>query len=892
MKNDGIKLFNNFCKCFAGCIIALFTAFFVIFFIGYIGNSYFNNFIDQWQAKSMDFLYAFKYEVLSFLKLNEQRVNQSYTVPKNISIIAIDDTTLNQLGEWPFRRFYHADLLNSFTYKYQDVLREMTKREKIILLDIFFIEQNLKNPTDDIILLESIRANKNVFVDYILYEKPFADKNMEKVFKQRFQYFIEKFKRIEKIYGKTSALTKYHFATFPLIPVMKHVKAMGFANMKADFDNIFRNAKLFAPLMTSQVIESNELQSGEKNYSIEFKGKYIYREKNRLYLKNSKAQILDNTVLNGQVRAVSEADINNIHMALEKQKELIETNRTKYRTTVQKNHDLIKNEIKKIIKKNRKKWTQPSLDILNQILKLSAEYDISLLILNTKKELDSIDKNQVSDDLLLLNKKLNKLIQKTIFYNDEIREMIFQNIPVKYSLIKNNVYFIPSISLSIMANYFNVPINEIEFHLNKGYMLVPDPRIFDLEKQEFKPVKINGKNITSLKIPIDKKGNIFVNLIGKPSNINENSYKHTFQLQNYYKIAKRLKRIDLRNQIFMVGAFSQGMAKDKHHTMLGEMYGIEFLANAVNQMINNKNLDQLPDWLNFSVIFIFSLFIGWIVSKTKIFWSYITSLIIIFFYTFCYIMVFFYLNIILEYPLTVISMILTLTTVIIYRIFTEEKQKKEIKGMFSKYVNPNVVDQLLENPPELGGVDKSITVLFSDVKGFTTLSEMLTPQELVHHLNEYLSAMTDIVFKYEGTLDKYVGDAIMCFWGAPKVQEKHALLACSAALEMMEKLHALNQAWSPERQISIRIGLNSGIMTVGNVGSNVKMNYTLMGDNVNLGSRLEGVNKEYNTNIIISEYTYALVKKDVFVRELDYIRVKGKLKPVVIYELLDSYFKM
>ena len=203
------------------------------------------------------------------------------------------------------------------------------------------------------------------------------------------------------------------------------------------------------------------------------------------------------------------------------------------------------------------------------------------------------------------------------------------------------------------------------------------------------------------------------------------------------------------------------------------------------------------------------------------------------------------------------------------------------------HVSPKVVDQILENPPELGGVDKQLTVFFSDIRGFTTLSENMTPQELVNHLNLYLTAMTDIIIDYQGTLDKYVGDEIMCFWGAPLPQQDHAILACKCALRQMEVLRQLNEDWPKETRLDIGIGVNSGQMTVANMGSLGRMNYTLMGDNVNLGARLEGTNKTYKTNIIISEHTYGTVKDQVVARELDNIRVKGKNKPVVIYELLD-----
>ena len=207
--------------------------------------------------------------------------------------------------------------------------------------------------------------------------------------------------------------------------------------------------------------------------------------------------------------------------------------------------------------------------------------------------------------------------------------------------------------------------------------------------------------------------------------------------------------------------------------------------------------------------------------------------------------------------------------------------------MFGTYVTPQVVDQLLDNPPELGGVDKEITVLFSDIRGFTRKSEGLSSQELVKYINRYLTAMTNVILEDDGTLDKYVGDEIMAFWGAPIDQKDHALRACKSAVRQMEALRKFNEEMPPERKIDIGIGLNSGIMTVANMGSDKRMNYTLMGDNVNLGARLEGTNKVYRTNIIISENTYGLVREHVIVRELDNIRVQGKNKPVLIYELVD-----
>ena len=226
----------------------------------------------------------------------------------------------------------------------------------------------------------------------------------------------------------------------------------------------------------------------------------------------------------------------------------------------------------------------------------------------------------------------------------------------------------------------------------------------------------------------------------------------------------------------------------------------------------------------------------------------------------------------------------------IYRYVKEEREKKKIRGAFQYYLTASVINEMLKDPTnlKLGGDKKDLSVLFSDIRGFTTISEKLTPEELVRLLNEYLTAMTNIVFKYEGLLDKYMGDAIMAVFGAPLDQPDHARRACLTALEMMEDLHKLQKKWEAEGRpiLNIGIGINTGDMVVGNMGSEMRFDYTVMGDMVNLGSRLEGINKEYGSNIILSEFTYNVVQDSVSCRELDWVRVKGKNKPVKIFELL------
>jgi len=226
----------------------------------------------------------------------------------------------------------------------------------------------------------------------------------------------------------------------------------------------------------------------------------------------------------------------------------------------------------------------------------------------------------------------------------------------------------------------------------------------------------------------------------------------------------------------------------------------------------------------------------------------------------------------------------------LYKYFTEERKKKYLRSTFSKYVSPAVVDEILKDPEniELGGKKQRMTVMFSDVRGFTTISEKLEPQVLSDVLNHYLTPMTQIVFENKGTLDKYMGDAIMSFFGAPITFPDHAHHACRCALQSLVKLAEIQKEFhaAGHPSIDIGIGINSGDMSVGNMGSDIVRSYTVMGDSVNLGSRLEGINKEYGTRIIISEFTYKDVQNEFVCREVDRVRVKGKLEPVRIFELI------
>jgi len=226
-----------------------------------------------------------------------------------------------------------------------------------------------------------------------------------------------------------------------------------------------------------------------------------------------------------------------------------------------------------------------------------------------------------------------------------------------------------------------------------------------------------------------------------------------------------------------------------------------------------------------------------------------------------------------------------------YKFSTEEKAKREIKNAFSKYVSPDVIEDIMKDPSklQLGGVRRTITVQFSDIRSFTTYCEKRQPEEVVSILNEYLDEMTKVIVAHKGTLDKYVGDEIMAVFGAPREEkpEVSAKRAVIASVKMLDRLKELHSKWAEDglEPLGIGVGLNTGEMIVGNMGSTLRMDYTVIGDAVNLGARVEALTRNYDTDLIITEATYDLVKEIVIARPLESIKVKGKNIPVMIYAI-------
>ncbi len=435
-----------------------------------------------------------------------------------------------------------------------------------------------------------------------------------------------------------------------------------------------------------------------------------------------------------------------------------------------------------------------------------------------------------------------------------------------------------------------------------------------LLKLDQDPMEPDAKRITSISltdpetaeevknIPVDAQGRMLINYAGSNYSFPHMSVAELFNDKETALVSQRSegkphefevnKAEWIKDKIFLFGATAIGIY-DLRVTPFSENFpGPEIHTNIIDNLLQEDYLLKASTEPTYMLITL--TIIGLALSSLISYLGAITgmlisagSLFIVYFYD----KIFLFKNGVVTtivFPLFLIGVLYIALT--FYKYLTEERKKKELRGTFAKYVSPSVVNEILKDPSniELGGKKQRMTVMFSDVRGFTTISEKLEPTKLGDILNMYLTPMTRLVFDYKGTLDKYMGDAIMAFWGAPISFPDHAIQACHCALKMMIKLKDLNKQFEALNlpHIDIGIGINTGDMSVGNMGSDIVRSYTVMGDSVNLGSRLEGINKEYGTHIIISEFTYQEVKDHFVCREVDWVRVKGKKLPVKIYELI------
>ena len=362
----------------------------------------------------------------------------------------------------------------------------------------------------------------------------------------------------------------------------------------------------------------------------------------------------------------------------------------------------------------------------------------------------------------------------------------------------------------------------------------------------------------------------------------------------FYRVLENNEDVNLQNKIVFIGA----TAPDLHDSIPTpfskglEMTGVEVQANIFNMLISGYRLAPLDKTISLGWILLAALIPGLIFiffarSLKPLFINLVIGLghnvVALLLYENSSAANFLHLN---------FSWILATISLFSYRYFSGEKDRREMKNLFSKYVSQEVLEEILREPSKvsLGGEEKEITVFFSDIRGFTTLSEKITPRELVEILNKYFTAMTGEIFKNKGVLDKFIGDAIMAFWGAPIDDPRQAENAILAAIGMTKKLEGLNKEFMEKWgvQINIGIGIYTGRAVVGNIGSELRFDYTVIGDTVNVAARLEGLNKEYKTQIIIGESTKNKAEDKFKFKALGSVAVKGRAKPLNIFTPLGN----
>ncbi|MAQ64702.1 hypothetical protein CL647_02710 [bacterium] len=350
-----------------------------------------------------------------------------------------------------------------------------------------------------------------------------------------------------------------------------------------------------------------------------------------------------------------------------------------------------------------------------------------------------------------------------------------------------------------------------------------------------------------------------------------------------------------KDKIVLIGA-SDPSLNDLYFTPQGILPGVDIHAYNILNLLKEDYITKTPSYINYILLFVLSfLIVTIVINFSGLFGFLITSGIILAYSVFS-IVLFNYTFILIPWAIVLILVLLSFTLSMIFKLIFEEKEKTYIRNIFSQYVSPEIVNKLIQSPKalSLGGEKKEISIFFSDIRSFTSISEKHPPEFIVSQLNEYLDAMTLCIFKWKGTLDKYVGDEIMAIWGAPLDQSNHAKLAVQCAWEQLSILKELQAKWKEEGNpiFDIGIGINTGNVIVGNIGSSKHKDFTVIGDSVNYAARLESTTRQFSDDkhicrFIISESTYQQVTDICDVKSLGSVSVKGKENVGTIYEVIN-----
>jgi adenylate cyclase len=423
--------------------------------------------------------------------------------------------------------------------------------------------------------------------------------------------------------------------------------------------------------------------------------------------------------------------------------------------------------------------------------------------------------------------------------------------------------FIPSFSLLLAADQLDTPVSALRF--DDGLLHLGNERT----------------------VPVDRTGRFRVNWLGEDESIRRISYHKVLR--------ESVPAAFFEDKVVFLGGSATGLEDLKTTPVDGQKPGVLVHAEAFLNVMNGAHLMEWTLWDLWPGLLIGALpFLALILSMPPLYASLLTLFVAAVEFLGYLLYLFPQYGIVLPVGTLLTFTMTTLIGGVVYKYVTEEWAKQKLRDAFASYVSASLVDQVTENPEtlELGGEKKRLTVLFSDIRHFTSYSEHLDPQEVVTFLNRFFDRMTEAVFEHDGTVDKFIGDGMMAIFGAPVDLDDHPKKACAAALMMARSLDALNREVdldaSAEAHISIGVGINTGEMVAGNIGSSRRFEYTVVGDAVNLAARLEPLNRLLGTRILVSDTTHEAVTPSPWTfRRLGAFRVKGREDPVTLYELLD-----
>jgi len=426
-------------------------------------------------------------------------------------------------------------------------------------------------------------------------------------------------------------------------------------------------------------------------------------------------------------------------------------------------------------------------------------------------------------------------------------------------LWRNHGYVLPTASFHLFLDLLGINFDEVRF----------EPGV--------------ALHVGDYAVPVDNLGRFLLHWYqGDYPPYRELSYSDVF--------FERLPAEYFQGKICIIGPTAAALGDIKPTPVDPALPGVKIHTTLLANLFLGDQVKRMPEWMGIVLTVLLGALVAFFAFRFRIsFGAVLTAVLFVLFFLAAF-WIYLQWSYWAELFRPAFGLVVGYTSAMVYRYMTEEKQKRVIKGAFQQYVSPAVVDEMLDDPDKLtlGGERRELTILFADIQGFTTFSEQLDPEELTNFLNKFLTTMTARIFEYQGTVDKYIGDAVMAIFGAPLAFDDHAERGVSAALGMREELANVRAEWGdflPEK-FDLKLGLNTGPVVVGNMGSDMRFDYTVLGDNVNLAARLEALTRQYGAGLLISEATREAVGNTFVVRELDSVRVKGKVKPVVIYEVL------